>query len=157
MISALTLSLLIGLGHLLSPGGSIAYTAEARLRTDVVVAHRAACGNTLSHGSRRLTALARYRSADMLRHDYFSHADRRGEHTGDRLRRWHLAYRYAGEDIVWNMGLPSSTSSADVAFWQLMWSASHRALIRDCHYTELAIGAVHLGAKTMFTLLFRRR
>jgi uncharacterized protein YkwD len=88
-----------------------------------------------------LVALARWRSADMLQSNYFSHTipscgclvytyyDRNG-----------LSYAWAGENIGWNSGLDDASSPVRVheAF---MASAGHRANVLDARFTHGGVGA----------------
>ncbi|HEU5325140.1 MAG TPA: CAP domain-containing protein [Candidatus Limnocylindria bacterium] len=88
-----------------------------------------------------LVALARWRSADMLQSNYFSHTipscgclvytfyDRNG-----------LSYDWAGENIGWNSGLDDAYSPVRVheAF---MASAGHRANVLDARFTHGGVGA----------------
>lgn len=88
-----------------------------------------------------LVSLARWRSADMLQSNYFSHTipscgclvytfyDRNG-----------LSYDWAGENIGWNSGLDDAYSPVRVheAF---MASAGHRANVLDARFTHGGVGA----------------
>jgi uncharacterized protein YkwD len=91
------------------------------------------------HGT--LVGLARWRSADMLAKDYFSHTiagcgclvyvyyDSNG-----------LAYDWAGENIGWNSGRSDAESPVRV-HEQFMGSAGHRANVLDRRFTHGGVGA----------------
>jgi hypothetical protein len=91
------------------------------------------------HGT--LMGLARWRSADMLAKDYFSHTI---AGCGCLVYTYYdsngLSYAWAGENIGWNSGLDDSYSPVRVheAF---MASAGHRANVLDGRFTHGGVGA----------------
>jgi hypothetical protein len=91
------------------------------------------------HGT--LVALARWRSADMLQRDYFSHTI---PGCGCLVYTYYdsngLKYNWAGENIGWNSGLDDASSPIRVheAF---MASPGHRANVLDARFTQGGVGA----------------
>lgn len=99
-----------------------------------------------SHGT--LVGLARWRSADMLAKDYFSHTI---AGCGCLVYAYYnsngLSYQWAGENIGWNSGLDDSYSPVAVheAF---MGSAGHRANVLDGRFTHGGVGAAAADGQT---------
>jgi uncharacterized protein YkwD len=91
------------------------------------------------HGT--LVSLARWRSADMLQRDYFSHTI---PGCGCLVYTYYdsngLKYSWAGENIGWNSGLTDTDSPIRVheAF---MASPGHRANVLDARFTQGGVGA----------------
>ncbi len=80
-----------------------------------------------------LVALARDYAQDMIDRDYFSHESPEGETFTDRLARYGVTFRAAGENLGMN-------TSVDAAERMLMNSPGHRANILSAQYTEMGIG-----------------
>jgi len=74
----------------------------------------------------------------MIDRDYFSHTSPEGEAFTDRLARYGVSFRVAGE----NLGMNSSVAAAER---MLMNSSGHRANILGADYAEVGIG-VRYGA-----------
>jgi uncharacterized protein YkwD len=113
------------------------------------------------HGT--LVGLARWRSADMLAKDYFSHTI---PGCGCLVYAYYdsngLGYDWAGENIGWNSGLADSQSPVRV-HEQFMGSAGHRANVLDRRFTHGGVGAAaadgkkfqgHVQDTRMYTELF---
>ena len=113
--------------------------------------------------SATLTSIARWRSADMLERDYFSHTipgcnclvytyyDSNG-----------LNYAWAGENIGWNSGFTDDYSPVRV-HEKFMESPGHRANVLDARFTHGGVGAAsadgaeflgHVQNTRMYTELF---
>ena len=92
-----------------------------------------------SHGT--LVGLARWRSADMLAKDYFSHTV---AGCGCLVYAYYdsngLSYDWAGENIGWNSGLSDAQSPVRV-HERFMASAGHRANVLDWRFTHGGVGA----------------
>jgi uncharacterized protein YkwD len=92
-----------------------------------------------SHGT--LVGLARWRSADMLAKDYFSHTI---AGCGCLVYAYYdsngLSYVWGGENIGWNSGLDDSYSPVRV-HEQFMGSAGHRANVLNAAFTHGGVGA----------------
>jgi uncharacterized protein YkwD len=97
------------------------------------------------HGT--LVGLARWRSADMLAKDYFSHTI---AGCGCLVYAYYdsngLAYDWAGENIGWNSGLADAQSPVRV-HEQFMGSAGHRANVLDRRFTHGGVGAAAANGK----------
>lgn len=80
-----------------------------------------------------LAALAREYAQDMIDRGYFSHVSPEGEPFTDRLAKYGVGFRSAGE----NLGMNSSVAAAER---MLMNSPAHRANILGKDFTEVGIG-----------------
>jgi uncharacterized protein YkwD len=117
--------------------------------------HKRVCGGASLSNDARLIWSARYRSSDMVMNGYFAHVNPwTGRRVWDLYKRVGIGYSFAGEIIAWNSY--SDDQSALGAYNQFMGSTSHRAVIRDCHYTRIGVGAYKAGTKRMFTVEFIR-
>lgn len=83
--------------------------------------------------STQLTKLAEDYAADMINRQFFAHNNPEGLTPFDRMDKYGIAYRYAGE----NLALNDTVSAAQVAF---MNSPTHRANILNPNFTEVGIG-----------------
>ena len=101
----------------------------------------------------QLRSAARGHSADMARHDYFSHDSRNG---GDFVGRIKAAgYKHATL-LAENIAAGQRTPTAVMSSW--MHSPPHRANILNCAFTEIGIGAVRAtGGWIYWTQDFGRR
>jgi uncharacterized protein YkwD len=110
-----------------------------------------------------LIGLARWRSSDMLAKSYFSHTI---AGCGCLVYTYYdgngLQYKWAGENIAWNSGLPDSTSPVR-AHEAFMASPGHRANVLDPRFTHAGVGAAaadnkmflgHVQNTRMYTELF---
>jgi len=91
------------------------------------------------HGT--LVSLGRWRSADMLNRDYFSHTI---PGCGCLVYAYYdsngLQYDWAGENIGWNSGLEDSYSPVRV-HERFMASPGHRVNVLDARFTHGGVGA----------------
>jgi uncharacterized protein YkwD len=125
---------------------------------------RAAYGLPPLAKDERLMALARWRSADMVNRDYYSHTipgrscyrNLCYEQGGDVFRvvnDLRIAWLVVSENITWPGG-PDERVALN-AEYSLMHSASHRAAILDPDHTHLGVGiAQGADGRTLFTQLF---
>ena len=127
--------------------GSYAPKGEYRLEQLIKREHYRFCGRRI-YRSDRLKDIARWRSKDMVKRDYFGHVIK-----GTHKYVWDFYPYVSGEIIAWNTGYDAP---AEQAFRQFMGSAPHRAMIHDCRYRRLGAGAYYGGGKHMFTVLFHR-
>lgn len=132
--------------------------SEYELESLIKREHLHHCGRAI-YRSIVLKAVSRWRSKDMVARNYFSHAI---PPAGYRV--WHYFRSFGirgwtggGEDLAWN-NYPTTTghndSTAQGAFYNLMASPGHRALIQQCDYDRLSVGAYHTTNKTVFTVEF---
>ena len=93
----------------------------------------------VQHGT--LVSLARWRSADLVQRNYFSHTILG---TGYQVYHWYdtngLAYSLGGENIAWNSGYADADSPV-AAHNGFMNSAGHRANILRSGWTHGGVGA----------------
>lgn len=99
----------------------------------------------------KLSAAARDKANDMVKHDYFAHTSPAGTTPWDWLKKEDYKYKYAGENLAINYTSAESQHEA----W--MKSQSHRDNILNANYRE--IGAAVLegeveGNKTVVTVEF---
>ncbi|HET7167658.1 MAG TPA: CAP domain-containing protein [Candidatus Limnocylindrales bacterium] len=117
---------------------------------------RAAAGLRSLRVDSRLTSIARWRSKDMIRRDYFSHSIPGYGSVFDRLDASGYCYKVAGENIGWNTN-PDGEATA-VIHRMFMASSGHRANILGRSWDAIGVGA-YKGAdgKKMWTVLFADR
>ncbi|TWO71684.1 hypothetical protein FN976_08715 [Caenimonas sedimenti] len=121
---------------------------EARL-LELVNAERARHGLAVLMADPELSQVARAHSSDMFARGYFSHYAPDGASMDDRLRRYQVRYRIAGE----NLALARSLTMAHEG---LMKSPGHRANILRPQFGRLGIGVLDGGTHgLMVTQNFR--
>jgi uncharacterized protein YkwD len=100
-----------------------------------------------------LTAVARWRSKDMIDRDYFSHSIPGYGSVFKKLDSKGYCYRVAGENIGWNT-YPDDEATAAI-HQMFMDSAGHRANILGKAWEVIGIGAYKgSDGKKMWTVLF---
>jgi uncharacterized protein YkwD len=131
-------------------------SAEGTIR-DLIRAERArVCGTRPTHDSRHRD-IARWRSADMSKRGYFSHAIPGGTTWRDHLARFGITgYSRTAEIIAWNRNADGRAASARQAYRQFMGSSTHRGIIRNCLYTQFGVGSYHAGTRHHYTVIFTR-
>lgn len=110
--------------------------AAARTVADDVNAHRANVHVAPLAIDPQLTAVARERAADLLRHRYFGHVGPNGATAIDALRDRSVQFSYAGE----NLAEADTVGVADAALWA---SPEHRENIVERHYRRIGIAVVN--------------
>jgi uncharacterized protein YkwD len=118
---------------------------------------RAAAGLKSLKVDSKLTAIARWRSKDMIQRDYFSHTIKgEGYNVFHVLDQKGYCYHLAGENIGWN-NYPDDVATSTVQR-QFMDSPGHRANILGKAWDVIGIGA-YKGAdgKKMWTVIFADR
>jgi len=102
----------------------------------------------------RLMAIARARSKDMARKNYFSHVSPSGVDVFDMLNASTVKWYAAGEIIAWN-SWPTLALSAQVANYGWMNSTGHRNIILSSSYNYFGVGlAVAASGKKYWTAVF---
>lgn len=110
-----------------------ALTADEEQAVALLNADRAAHGLPPLRINLTLAALAREYAQDMIDRGYFSHVSPEGEAFSDRLARYGVDFRSAGE----NLGVNGSVAAAER---MLMNSPAHRANILGKDFAEVGIG-----------------
>jgi uncharacterized protein YkwD len=154
---------LTSVGLLAAPRTTLAWdvnafssTSEAQL-VRLTNQARASAGLRALKVDSKLTAIARWRSKDMIVRDYFSHTI-----LGTSYNVFHVldmkgyCYHIAGENIGWN-NYPDDVATATVQR-QFMDSAGHRANILGKAWDVIGVGA-YKGptGKKMWTVIFADR
>jgi uncharacterized protein YkwD len=114
---------------------------------------RAAAGRKALKVSSTLTSIARWRSKDMIKRDYFSHSIPGYGKVFKKMDAAGFCYHLAGENIGWNM--EGDSTAASRIHQMFMDSSGHRANILGKDWDTIGVGA-YQGAdgKKMFTVLF---
>jgi uncharacterized protein YkwD len=82
------------------------------------------------------------RSYDMIHRNYFAHPILGcGQLVFSMMQAFGVHYGFAGENIGWVSGNPSSGSAASYINGQFMASSDHRANILNSRYTEMGVGS----------------
>lgn len=110
-----------------------ALTADEEQAVALLNADRAAQGLPPLRVNLTLAALAREYAQDMIDRGYFSHVSPEGEAFTDRLARYGVGFRSAGENLGMNGGVAAAER-------MLMNSPAHRANILGKDYAEVGIG-----------------
>jgi hypothetical protein len=114
---------------------------------------RAAAGLRSLKVDSTLTAVARWRSKDMITRDYFSHDIPGYGSVFKRLDAKGYCYKVAGENIGWN-NYPDDTATAAI-HKMFMDSTEHRRNILGRAWDVIGVGAYQgPGGKKMWTVLF---
>ncbi len=114
---------------------------------------RAAAGRRALHISATLSSIARWRSKDMVKRDYFSHSIPGYGNVFKKISASGFCYHLAGENIGWT---PASDSTATARIHQMfMDSSSHRANILGKAWDSIGVGAYKAAdGRKMYTVLF---
>jgi uncharacterized protein YkwD len=114
---------------------------------------RAAAGLKALKVDATLRSIARWRSKDMIRRDYFSHDIPGYGSVFDKMSEKGYCYKLAGENIGWNT-YPDGDATAAI-HEMFMGSSGHRKNILGKKWDRIGIGA-YKGAdgKKMWTVLF---
>lgn len=121
--------------------------AEQRM-VNLINQERQKAGLSALRANAELSRVARFKSADMIEQDYFSHQSSTYGSPFDMMKKFGIHYRAAAENIACN-------ASVDAAHKALMNSPGHRANILNGTYTEVGIGIVEGGmCGQMYTQMF---
>jgi uncharacterized protein YkwD len=114
---------------------------------------RASAGRKSLRISATLSSIARWRSKDMIKRDYFSHSIPGYGNVFKRISSSGFCYHVAGENIGWTTGSDSAATSK--IHGMFMDSSGHRANILGKSWDVIGVGA-YKGAdgKKMYTVLF---
>ena len=111
-----------------------------------------------SHASRAplavqpvVQSLARERSQDMARRDYFSHTTPEGETVLTMLPARGVRYSYAGETLQRN-NYPAAETVRE-AIRSLMDSPPHREILLDPSFTQVGVGHAVVDGMHYFTVI----
>jgi uncharacterized protein YkwD len=132
--------------------GSFSSSSERAL-VSMTNRSRAAAGLRSLRIDSTLTAVARWRSKDMIERDYFSHQIPGYGSVFKKLDSKGYCYKVAGENIGWNT-YPDDEATAAI-HRMFMDSSSHRSNILGRAWDVIGVGAYKgSGGKKMWTVLF---
>ncbi|MDD3481111.1 MAG: CvpA family protein, partial [Patescibacteria group bacterium] len=117
---------------------SVDETAEEKM-LELVNEERTSRGLKALVMDEKLRELARAHSKDMFTRGYFAHKNPDGEDPFDRMDRYEIEYRVAGENLA-------LAPNVDLAHDGLMNSPGHRANILTDEYGHVGIGCIDGGA-----------
>lgn len=118
-------------------GTSISVSNFDLIAVELVNAHRTKRGLPALELDGQLTAVAREKAADMLKHKYFSHTSPSYGSPFAMMNKYGIRYTYAGENIARGQEPPEEV----VADW--MASPGHRSNILNSNFDR--IGVAHRG------------
>jgi len=116
---------------------------------------RAAYGLPALRLDSAISAVAQAHAVDMVAYNYFSHTNRQGLKTADRLRAAGIVFDWSGENLCMNNG--SGRTTTQMLAWchsQFMSEpypgyANHIGNILSTHFTRVGVGIAISGAKTI--------
>jgi hypothetical protein len=117
---------------------TVSSPAEKIIEDLIQQEHTRVCGEPLILSS-KLDWSARYKAMDMGMHQAMTHLDNDGKMQWEFYAVEGIKYVHAGENIAWN-NYPDD-QSPEVAFNGWMNSAGHRAIIQECDFTWVGVGA----------------
>ncbi len=143
--------------HLIYPGDKVTvplFTAVKSIEKEVLeLVNQERRNNGLQplRGNWELARVARYKSEDMKRSNYFSHTSPTYGSPFDMLKSFRISYSAAGENIA----AGQKTAREVMNSW--MNSPGHRANILSPNFTELGVGYAEGGSqRTYWTQMFIR-
>ena len=113
-------------------------TAQEQQMVDLVNQERTKAGLKPLAVDMRLVKVARMKSMDMIKNNYFGHQSPVYGSPFDLLKAQGITYKTAGENLAGNSSVTSAHTS-------LMNSAGHRANILNAGYTKIGIGIISGG------------
>lgn len=108
--------------------------AEVRSFTTLVNRHRQTIGCAPLQWDAQIAAVAQAHSEDMVRNNFFSHTNKRGQSPFDRLSAAGVKYSSAAENIAYGQ----TTAQQVLQSW--LTSSGHRQNIETCSYTKHGVG-----------------
>lgn len=111
----------------------------------------------LAYAGDDVRRVAQSHSQRMLDTGHFAHCDERGFTAGDRLTESGVNWRTVGENLLEDVGAPSSDTVVAEAVEAWIRSPDHRANLLDGTYTETAVGIASRNGRTVLTQLFLAR
>lgn len=150
---SIALVALLGLGAIaLFSGCTPEAVAEGKTYAGVN-AIRAQYGMGPLAGDAGLAAVARARSLDMARNNYFSHSPPDGCNYVCLMDRFGVGHAWAGENIAWNTWDWSQSPDVTVQMWKN--SPPHLDNILNCHYLRFGAGVARAAdGKIYYTMVF---
>lgn len=115
------------------PSGSTILSAEESKMVNLVNQERLGQGIKPLSVNQQLTALARLKSQDMVKNNYFSHNSPTYGSPFDMMKANGVKYSTAGENLA-------GASTTEAAHQNLMNSAGHRANILNSSFNQIGIG-----------------
>jgi uncharacterized YkwD family protein len=112
------------------PSPAFSLKAEEARMLDLVNQERAKAGVPALQAHQKLTEVARLKSADMVKLNYFAHQSPTYGSPFDMMRSFGISYTMAGENLA-------MAASVDRAHTALMNSSGHRANILNANYTHI--------------------
>ena len=128
---------------------SFSLKAEEARMLELVNQERAKAGVPALQAPQKLTEVARLKSADMVKLNYFAHHSPTYGSPFDMMRSFGISYTMAGENLA-------MAASVDRAHTALMNSSRHRANILNANYTHIGIGLVQGSRNQYYTQMFIR-
>jgi uncharacterized protein YkwD len=114
---------------------------------------RSSAGRPTLRWDTALASIARWRSKDMIKRNYFSHEIPGAGNVFDEMSARGYCYKVAGENIGWNT-YPDDVATAQIE-QMFMGSPGHRSNILGKAWDRIGIGAYKgAGGKKMWTVLF---
>ncbi|BBB92179.1 MAG TPA: CAP domain-containing protein [Methylomusa anaerophila] len=113
-------------------------SADEQTMVNLVNRERTSRGLAPLQVDMRLVKVARMKSLDMIKNNYFSHQSPTYGSPFDLMRSQGITYRAAGENLA-------GASSVTQAHTNLMNSSGHRANILNANYNRIGIGIVKGG------------
>lgn len=139
-----------------SDPATLAFTAREFSLFDAMNQERIANGLPALISKDVLTEVARARSEEMTRLDYFAHFYPGGTSAYEFLQRAGASFSTAGENLAKVAG--GETDSVNVAIEALMASPTHRANILNPDFARVGVGAVTSDeGVTIFTMIYADR
>jgi uncharacterized YkwD family protein len=126
---------------------SFSLKAEEARMLDLVNQERAKAGLPALQAHQKLAEVARLKSADMVKLNYFAHQSPTYGSPFDMMRSFGINYTMAGENLA-------MAASVDRAHTALMNSSGHRANILSAKYTHIGIGMVQGSRGQYYTQMF---
>ena len=121
---------------------------------DALNADRTAAGLVPVQIDTRLMAIARARSADMVKYDYFGHTQRDGRNVFDILTAKGITWYNAGEIIAQN-NYATLQQSVDGADYQWMHSSGHKAIVLSTSMNYVGVGlAIRPSGTKVWTAVY---
>jgi uncharacterized protein YkwD len=131
------------------------FRAENRMIVLLERKHNQACSNKLIRWQ-NLNNIARWRARDLVRRDYFSHTIKgTNKRVWDYFPRYNIKWSFAGEILAWDS--ETDAKAVDFAYNLFLNSPSHLAVIVNCRFTRLGVGAYRRGTKHLFAIVYTRR
>lgn len=125
-------------------------TSEEQAMVNMVNQERAKAGLAPLAIDMSLTNVAREKSRDMIRNNYFSHTSPTYGSPFDMMKQFGISYTAAAENIA-------KYNSVEGAHVGLMNSSGHRANILNGTYTHIGIGIIYSNGYYTITQMFIRK